>query len=575
MAHDLIKKHPAYQYAKDVVEGKHEIANQHMKIVCKRFLKEIDKDVVRYNFNGKQVEYVFDEKELQRISVVLKFLNMASGTKRGDDVESSLIGFQWFFLVNIFCWKHAKDLSRRRYQHATMLIGRKNSKTFLSAIIFILLLFLEPKFSELYSVAPDKELSKQIKRQMDAIIQSSPEMTNKFKISQKEIVCIPTKNKFTPLANSNDRLDGREPTAFLVDETGALKNHYPIDAMESGQTTIPNSLGIIISTAYTTLENPMTQEVQRSEDKVDGEHYDPTYFSMLFKTDEPKNWNTDVNEMLKANPLSQHVPEIKEDLLEKRQQAILYKATRQNFLTKFMNIFVDGDEGEAFVEESTLMKGELHEEFDWYGRDVMVGIDFAQSRDNFGIAMITYDEDRQVYVSKSWAVIAKDREQEKTKNEKEDYPEYIKNGWVISSGGPTIDYGEVEEFILTLEDHYGVNILQIGYDRWQAQSSVAKFEGAGYDCVEVPQNARGLYPPTKFLREQIENEEFYFDKNDFYVHNFLNATMIVDNQLSYYLNKKKSKGKIDMVAATVDAMALWLIQRVEEVEGSYNPVHSL
>ena len=61
---------------------------------------------------------------------------------------------------------------------------------------------------------------------------------------------------------------------------------------------------------------------------------------------------------------------------------------------------------------------------------------------------------------------------------------------------------------MSLEEHYGVNIIQIGYDRWQAQSSVAKFEGAGYDCVEVPQNAKGLYPPTKYLREHIENEEF-------------------------------------------------------------------
>lgn len=570
-----LKKHPAYIYAKDVVEGKKEIADNHMKIVCKRFLDELDKKKVTYTFNGNKVEYVFDELELQRVETVLKFINMASGTKRGATVYDSLIGFQWFFLVNIFCWKHADNFKRRRYQHATMLIGRKNSKTFLSAIIFILMLMLEPQFSELYSVAPDKELSKQIKRQMDAIIQSSPGIREKFKISQKEVVCLITKNKFTPLANSNDRLDGREPTAFLADETGALRDHYPIDAMESGQITVPNSLGIIISTAYTTLENPMTQEVQRAEDKVEGEHYDPTYFSMLFKTDDPKKWNSDVNEMLKANPLAQHVPEIKEDLLEKRQQAILYKASRQNFLTKFMNIFVDGDEGEAFVEEETLMKGELHEEFDWYGRDVMVGIDFAQSRDNFGIAMIAFDEDRQVYVAKSWAVVAKDRVQDKTKNEKEDYPEYIKNGWVMDSGGPTIDYGEVEQFIMTLEENYGVNIKQIGYDRWQAQSSVAKFEAEGYDCVEVPQNARGLYPPTKYLREQIENEQFFFDKNDFYVHNFLNATMIVDNQLSYYLNKKKSKGKIDMVAATVDAMALWLIEKVDEVEGNYNPIHIL
>lgn len=567
MAYKIIKKHLAYKYAQDVVAGKKEIANEHMKIVCKRFIDEINQ--------GDKCDYVFDEIELKKMSAVLKLLRMASGTELGRTVEESLIGFQWFFLVNIFCWKHKDDIHIRRYKHATMLIGRKNSKTFLSALIFILLLLLEPNFSELYSVAPDKELSKQIKRQMDAIIKSSPDIVKYFKISQKEIVCTITQSKFTPLANSNDRLDGREPKAFLVDETGALKNHYPIDAMESGQTTVVNPLGIIISTAYNTLENPMTQEVQRSVDKVAGELYDPTYFSMIFKPDEPRNWNTDVNEMLKANPLAQHVDQIKDDLMQKREQAILYKASRQNFLTKFMNIFVDGDQGEIFIDEATLMKGELHEDFDWYGRDVMVGIDFAQSRDNFGVSMVTFDDERQVYVAKSWAIIAKDRVQEKSKAESEDYEEYIKEGWVIDSGGPTIDYGEAEDFIFALSDTYGVNVVQIGYDRWQAQSSIAKFENAGFDCVEVPQNARSLYPPTKYLREQIENEKFYFDKNDFYVHNFLNATMIIDNQMSYYLNKKKSNGKIDMVASTVDAMALWLNEKVEEEEGQYAGVHVL
>ena len=67
---------------------------------------------------------------------------------------------------------------------------------------------------------------------------------------------------------------------------------------------------------------------------------------------------------------------------------------------------------------------------------------------------------------------------------------------------------------MDLEDKYGVTIKQIGYDKWNAMSSAAKFETeGGYECIDVPQNARGIYPATKLLRESIENDSFAFDPN--------------------------------------------------------------
>lgn len=44
----------------------------------------------------------------------------------------------------------------------------------------------------------------------------------------------------------------------------------------------------------------------------------------------------------------------------------------------------------------------------------------------------------------------------------------------------------------------------------------------------------------------------------------LNAKVVLDTNLSYYLNKKKSSGKIDMVAALVDSMALWETEIADE-----------
>ena len=132
-------------------------------------------------------------------------------------------------------------------------------------------------------------------------------------------------------------------------------------------------------------------------------------------------------------------------------------------------------------------------------------------------------------------------------------------------GQVTIDYGEAEDFFLSLEQTYGVVIEKFGYDKWNARSSVARFQREGYVGVEVPQNVSGLYPGTKLLREAIENEMFAFERNDMLKQNFLNARMVTDMNMSYFLNKKQSKGKIDMVASLVDAMALYQFDEVESI----------
>ncbi|UPI30865.1 hypothetical protein DEDGFLLK_00119 [Lactiplantibacillus phage Gut-P1] len=556
-----IFNHPAYQYALNVHNGE-TLANKDVKIVADRFIKEVDDSL-----NGKG-DYYFDINALNRVSKLLKLIIMATGPRRGQSAYDSLAGFQWFFFVNIFCWRHKDNHKLRRYQTATMLIPRKNGKTFISAVIFILLLILEPKYSKFYSVAPDLELSSMLKTQIDSLIDGSPELARFFKVNNKDITCLLTKNSYKPLANSNNRLDAREPVAFLADEVGALPNSYPINAMKSGQTLVDNPLGIIISTAYDSLDNPMTQEIQRATDKIkDGELYDPTYFALIYRPDKPKEWATNDEELIKVNPLSQEIPRVKERLLNEREDAVNYEDKRQNFLTKYMNIFVDGDEGEQFTTESELDRAELPQGLDWYGRDVFVGLDFAESHDNFGLAMVTFDEEHQKYVAKAWSFFPADRVVAKTKVEGWDYQHSENEGWGFSSGHETIDYGFVEDFFYNIESKYGVKIKGFGYDKWNARSTVAKFITSGYDGVEIPQNPRGLYPGTKLLREALQNGNFAYDKNDMLRQNFLNAKMVTDSNLSYFLNKKKSSGKIDMAAAVVDAMSLWEIEEFSNIMG--------
>ena len=553
---ESFKKHPAYRYAVDVTSGKFPV-NRDITIVCEQFLEYIELN------DSEDYEFYFDYKFAETITQMTKLINMASGIREGVSVYDSLADFQWFFIINALCWKYREDKRKRRYESSVLLIARKSGKTFLVALIFILLLLLEPQYSEFYSVAPDRELSSIVKKEMEQIISSSPAISKHFQVLRGEVRCSLTKSKYIPLATSNNRMDGRKANVYVADEVGALKNRYPIDAMKSSQMNMVNRTGILISTAYESLHNPMTEEVDYASKVIRGMIEDNTLFAMLYRPDDNRKWLDD-DELLKANPLAVEIEENLEYLKQQRKLAIEMPSAQKNFKTKHMNIFVDGDDAEMYVSTEDLRKNKLDSPYDWKGKEVYIGVDLAMSTDNTAISMVHFDKLEDRFYIKAWGFLPSDAVDLKSKVEKIDYQMMIKNGYALANGDRIVSYRDIEDFVLGLEEKYGVTIKGIGYDKYNAISSVNRWaDEGGYDVIEVKQHSSHLHAPTKLLKEYILKEQVGYEQNTLLELNFANAREVYDNNLNSYVNKKKSTGKIDLVAATIDAMALWNIE-IEE-----------
>lgn len=207
-----ITKHPSYEYAVDVVNGVIP-SNKYVIQVCKNFLSDIERQ------NDEDFKYILDLSYVELITNMSKLINMASGLKVGATAYDSLVGFQWFFLINSLCWKEKEDLEKRRYEKNILLIGRKSGKTFLVGLTFILLMLLEPKFSEFYSVAPSLELSSIIKKEMEQLLSASPAVAKYFKVLADRIECTLKETKFKNLATSKNRMDGRKASVYCADKT--------------------------------------------------------------------------------------------------------------------------------------------------------------------------------------------------------------------------------------------------------------------------------------------------------------------------------------------------------------------
>lgn len=504
---------------------------------------------------GRDADAQVDEKSYRKVCKLLRVM-------RHPDLSCSMYdgleGYAWLLIVATLCTRCPDGT--RYYETALLEIARKNFKTFTSAVVFILLMLTEPKFSRFFSVAPDLKLSSELKLAIRKIIKSSPALADEkvFKVLRSEIRCLLTDSEYTPLAYSQDKMDGKLANAFLADEAGAMDG-YPIEAMRSSQITLRSKLGIVISTQYPNDDNAMIDEIDISKKTLDGLLENKRRFALLYEPDEEllrdDGWMHDDRVLCQANPAAVHNETMMRALKDMRAMAVLYENKRENFLCKHCNIKYKGLGVEGYVEITRVQACARDADDAWWrGKRVYLGLDLSQTDDNTAVAMVAADGEK--LCARVWGFIPAGKKTVKAKREGVNYDRLIRSGVCIACGDEVIDYAEVERHILTLQDKLGVEIVQVGYDRYNAISTVQKLERAGIECVEIKQHSSVLHSPTKLLLEKILDKNFAYDRNRMLEINFQNARCTKDTNLNLYVNKKKSAGKVDMVVALINATYL-------------------
>lgn len=543
-----MKNNKAYEYCQKSIALK--TTPKYVKLQMQDFMNICE---------GKNEKYIISKKKVKQIENILKLLIMPKGLKAGKTLYECTTGYQWLFYIAILCTVYKDNPNKRRYETGVLEICRKNFKTYTISTIFIILFLTEPKFSKFYSVAPDGTLSKEVREAISETIRSSPlvyeyKAEKRFKVLRDYILFKPTQTQYIPLSYSTSRMDGRLPNAFICDEAGALPISYPIEAMQSGQLNILNKLGFIISTKYPTTDNPFEEEVSYSKKVLDGIEVDETRFALLYEPDKIEGWETDDLILQQSNPVALEIPEIWEDLLKKRAMAIAIESKRENFVTKHCNIIYQGVGTETYIDVKDVQECKVAN-INWQGKVVYLGVDLSETTDNTSVSMLAVDEEDKI-LCESFAFIPEGRITEKMVSEKVDYQNLAKTKNVIACGDRVIDYGVVEEFILSLEEKYGVHIQAIGYDRRNAMSTAQKLQNAGHNVVEIRQHSSVLHSPTKLLKEKILQKEFKYTENKLLEINFQNAKCTYDTNKNMYVTKKKSRGKVDMVVSIINAMYL-------------------
>lgn len=543
----------ALRYAEDVVSGK-EITTEEVTTQCQWFLDDL---------NNNDLEFHIDYEELETVEGLLCLLNFATGLNViGMPIIKGLENFQAFFIVNIFGWRLKQDNKKFRYKDNTLFIPRKNAKTFVCALIVIILMLTENDYSEFYSICLDRSLAAEVKKAISQILEASPYIYKRFKVPKTlsgKIECNLTKSYYQARTAEANRNNAIRPSAFIADEIGAFTDYRNITAMKSGQLSVKNPLMFKLTTAYAEDKSIMLEELEYFRKLYKGLIEDKRTFALLYYAPQDHLW--DDTGLYMSNPL--RIEENYNEIRESRTKALEKPKEQEEFLTKHMNHFVPSNSGEAYISIDDLRKCKI-DSFDWTGRRVWLGLDMAMTNDNCSYSMAT-EEDGEIFAD-SFAYVPEGRIPDKNRNEKLNYWEYIKAGKCIACGDMIIDYSVIEADILAIEEKHKVIVMGVSYDRFNCLSTAQKLEGEGLRVVETKQHSTVLHAPTKLLEEKILNQQFHYTENKLLEINFQNAKCVYDTNMNRYVSKKKSTGKVDMVVSIINA--IFLLQQ----DVMFNPI---
>ena len=276
------------QYPVDVISG-NVIAGKHIKKACERFFSLMDDD-----------RYMFLEEKVDKVIRLYHHLRHFKGRHSGKPFV--LEPWQEWIIASIYGFYNKSDGSRLT-QTVYIEVARKNGKTALAAGIGLNALINDDEDgAEVYFAANSKDQVKISAWPLCSNFAKAFDPKEKYlKVYRDTINFDKTISWLKVLAADSTKLDGPNPSTFILDEYHAAKSNSLKAVLESGQGTRDNPLEIIITTAGFDKLGPCYELRTTATEILNGLKEDDSFFMAIYSLDENDDWKDEAN-WIKSNP---------------------------------------------------------------------------------------------------------------------------------------------------------------------------------------------------------------------------------------------------------------------------------
>ena len=493
------------------------VACKKIKAVYKKLVNDLKKPK-KVSFLNKitdEIEehtYIFDEKKANRpIQFIEKYCKHSKGKWAGKPVILEL--WQKAHIQALYGFVD-KETGLRKYRKFVLFVGKKNGKSTEGSGLGLYQLTSDGEGgAEIYSVATKKDQAKIIWEEAKRMAAKSPALNKRTRRLVNGIFYDKTESLFKAVASETDSLDGLNGSAILADEIWAWRDKGLLDIMADSISVREQPIIFEFSTmgkireAVFDGEYEYLEAVIKGYEGLEGGIEDETVLPFIYELDEAKEW-TNEKAWIKANP-NLGVTKTYKYLRDKVEKAQKKPDELSNLLCKEFNVRTTAQE--AWVDFDTVNNEETYDMDNLYDTYAIGGVDLSSTTDLTCATLLIIKHNKK-YVLQQY-FIPSERLEFKIKDDKIPYDKWEKRGLVTICDGAKVNYSDVTQWFLRMNDEYKISTLWIGYDPWNTQYWVEEMKEYGFEMVEVRQGAKTMSNPMKQLEADLIEKNVNYNNN--------------------------------------------------------------
>jgi phage terminase large subunit-like protein len=495
-----------------------------------------------------------------------------------ETVEIVLHASDVFFICNLFGFRQADGT--RRFSIALKAIARKNAKSTVAAAIALYCETCEDEEGpQVITGATTGTQARIVFNIAKRMVEKTPALRSEFLVEPfaNAIVCHRNGATFKPINAKASTQDGLNPSAVVLDEIHAHKNHDLVNVIRSAAGARANPLFLFTTTEGYENAGPWPElrhfARQVLEGIVEADHFLAVYYSL---DDEegtkgeadyrPADNEFDESKWIKANPLLDVNPNLLREIRKEAIEAKQMPGRLAEFRTKRANRRSAAAGAWINIPKWQRCNGKV--DLKWLrGYRCHAGLDLSSTSDLTSFRLVWHVDDR--YYTHGWRFVPIAAIAARTERGLVPYKGWIDAGYLIEAGDEVINYDLVEEVIL--EQHGNFQIESVNYDRWNAAQLAAKLVRAGVKMKEFIQGTKSYHPAMKELERAYISGAL--NVGDDPVLNWCAGNIVArnDNNMNMAPDKRKSPEKIDDMSALIMGIGAYA-QPEETVQRTYDLV---
>lgn len=354
---------------------------------------------------------------------------------------------------------------------------------------------------------------------------------------------------------SIDKLQGLRCKVATIDEwlSGDIREDV-VGAIEQGASKLDGYL-IVATSSEGLVRNNVGDTIKMELDNIlNGTYYNPHISIWHYKLDDIKEVN-DPRMWVKANPnlgktVTYETYQLDKERMEKAP------STKNDILAKRFGIPCEG-----LTYYFTTKEIMCHKHRDYWNMQCAMGVDLSRG-DDFCAFTFLFPLGDGSFGVKTRCYITASTFANLPMAMRQKYEEFMREGTLVIMNETILDMMEVYDELQAYIDSCRYDVQTVGYDPYYAKDFIERWsqENGPFGIVKVPQGARTESVPLGEIKKLAEDRMLLFDQ-EMIKYTMGNCVVDTDTNGNRKLYKKRRDEKIDSVAAMMDALVAYKMNR--------------